>query len=552
MAPSALACGGFFCSQTQPVNQAAERIVFADNGDGTVTAVIQILYDGPSQNFSWLLPISTVPEGDQIAVSSNVAFARLQSATNPSYVLNTTFEGQCKDSGTRAAPGGGPTIGLDDSGDGGGSDHGVTVAASGVVGAFEWTVIALDASLEDPAGAAVEWLTAHQYDVPSGAPALLRPYLEDGLYLLALRLTKGATSGSIRPIVLTYAAEKPMIPIKLTQVAANDDMGVLTWLLGDARAVPKNYLSLELNEARINWFNASANYNDVVIAAANDTGTGQGFVTEYSQPAGALASVVFGENDAAAWEQFRTTSFPNLPAMFESAYFQWGSWDGFWDAVKAVGTLSEGVTWESFQLCPDCGPPVLTFVPEELVNSLETNVIEPVELVQRLIDAHPQVTRLYTTLSAAEMTVDPIFTFNPDLGDVSNVHTANRIVECTPAYTVAEAPWRIQLPQGGIIRGGPTSPGTGPVWPDPLADQPANLTIRQAGETGEGRVLEDNHAVIESMLAEYNRTTTRAAPASHGCAVAGAEASGGVGLGLAGLGLLFTLRRRRQFWPDRR
>jgi hypothetical protein len=52
---------------------------------------------------------------------------------------------------------------------------------------------------------------------------------------------KGATSGSIRPIVLTYEATRPMIPIKLTAVAANDDMGVLTWVLSEAQAVPKNY-----------------------------------------------------------------------------------------------------------------------------------------------------------------------------------------------------------------------------------------------------------------------------------------------------------------------
>ena len=30
---AAFACGGFFCSQNQPVNQAAERIVFAQNDD---------------------------------------------------------------------------------------------------------------------------------------------------------------------------------------------------------------------------------------------------------------------------------------------------------------------------------------------------------------------------------------------------------------------------------------------------------------------------------------------------------------------------------------
>src|SRR5450432_3955351 len=93
----ASACGGFFCNQAQPVNQAAEGIIFADNGDGTVTAVIQIQYQGPSKNFSWLLPISSVPKADSdIGVASNLAMQRLQTATNPSYSLTTTVEGTCK------------------------------------------------------------------------------------------------------------------------------------------------------------------------------------------------------------------------------------------------------------------------------------------------------------------------------------------------------------------------------------------------------------------------------------------------------------------------
>src|SRR5215510_11629431 len=102
----ARACGGFFCSQAQPVNQAAERIIFSQNGDGTVTAVIQILYEGPSENFSWLLPISTVPEGDDIAVASDLAFTRLQQASNPQYNLNTRVEGTCKQFGGNGAGGG--------------------------------------------------------------------------------------------------------------------------------------------------------------------------------------------------------------------------------------------------------------------------------------------------------------------------------------------------------------------------------------------------------------------------------------------------------------
>src|SRR3954467_14597846 len=133
---TALACGGFFCNQSQPVNQAAEGIIFADNGDGTTTAVIQIQYQGPSKSFSWLLPLSSVPKADtDIGVASNLALQRLQAATNPNYTLTTRVEGTCRqeDFNNGAFPGtstggtgsstSGPNLGV-----GGG---GVTVEASG-------------------------------------------------------------------------------------------------------------------------------------------------------------------------------------------------------------------------------------------------------------------------------------------------------------------------------------------------------------------------------------------------------------------------------------
>src|SRR4051812_39278342 len=178
----AQACGGFFCSQAQPVNQAAERIIFSQNGNGTVTAVIQILYQGPSEHFSWLLPISSVPMGDEIAVASDLAFVRLQQFTNPSYRLTTRVEGTCASSGSFSGAGGSAATGASgtfqtDAQDSEGS--GVTVAASGVVGAFEWTALALDPALAKPADAAISWLTKNGYDVTPGADALLGPYLED-------------------------------------------------------------------------------------------------------------------------------------------------------------------------------------------------------------------------------------------------------------------------------------------------------------------------------------------------------------------------------------
>jgi hypothetical protein len=353
----ASACGGLFCSSpNQPVNQAAERIVFSQNGDGTVTAVIQIMYQGSAQKFSWLLPISSVPTKDDIAVASNVAFQRLQAATNPQYTLTVSVEGTCKTTGraggfggsTTAGPGAPPTI---DNSNGG--SKGVTVEASGTVGAFDWSVISVDASVADPSDLAVKWLTDNGYSVGEGAPGLIRPYLQDGLHLLALKLTKGSDVGSIRPLMLTYDAQSPMIPIKLTAVAANDDMGVMTWVLGSGRGVPQNYRSLELNEARINWFNASSNYNAVVTAAADEAG-GQGFVTEYAAKSSSLAGTVWGPSDEQRWLSLRGNTFSSFSQLFESAFIQWGQWDGFWDAARATVTLPAGVAFTDFQACPTC------------------------------------------------------------------------------------------------------------------------------------------------------------------------------------------------------
>jgi MYXO-CTERM domain-containing protein len=528
----AQACGGFFCSQSQPVNQAAERIVFAENGNGTVTAIIQIMYEGPSENFSWLLPISSVPVGDEIGVASNLAFQRLQQATNPNYSLTTRVEGSCRltpsPSGTGgtggAFAGGGGSAG---SGGGPSVDGGVTVEASGVVGAFEWTVISLDVSLENPEDVAVTWLGDNGYDVPEGAPALLRPYLVDGLYLLALRLTKGADVGSIRPIVLTYSGTHPSIPVKLTAVAANEDMGVMAWVLGSARAVPQNYLSLELNEARINWFNASSNYNDVVIAAADDAG-GQGFVTEFAGDASSLANRVWTAFDEQQWASVQMGPYGSFSELFDTTYGAYGSWDGYWDAVSSAVTLPANVTFADFKLCPNCYSAEVQYSPGEFMTAIEDLVIEPVRRVQEIIDAHPAITRLYTTLSAEEMTLDPLFTFNPDLGDVSNQHTAERIIECSPDLYQWEAPWRIEFPQGGTVRGLPEDVGT---WPAELADAPPNFRILREAESGAGRVLEDNSGAIGAILDDYNATVPVPTGSAGG---SGGSAGGGEGGGASG------------------
>src|SRR5215207_969650 len=76
------ACGGLFC-QNVPVDQQAERIIFTVNGDSTISAYVQINYTGSAPDFSWVVPVPSVP---QVDVAEIATFDELSSLTSPIFI----------------------------------------------------------------------------------------------------------------------------------------------------------------------------------------------------------------------------------------------------------------------------------------------------------------------------------------------------------------------------------------------------------------------------------------------------------------------------------
>jgi hypothetical protein len=551
----ARACGGFFCDASQPVNQAAERIIFSRGDDGQITAVIQIQYAGPAERFAWMLPVAGSPT---IAVSSNLAFDRLQQATNPRYQLDTRVEGECAPDQMMAEAGGAPPS--MDAGTSGPSDRddAVTVVDQGSVGPYDYVVISVDANASLPASVAVEWLRENGYDIDDRGAERIGPYLESGLNLLSFRLTKGNDAGAIRPVMLGFGAGLASIPIRPTAVAAVEDMGVMVWVLGPHRAYPVNYASLELNEALINWFNPGSTYNAVVTEAANQAG-GQGFVTEMSGASRPFAETIIPAFEASSWELWRAdpsqlASLGQLRQMVST----FASHDGLADALADHLVLPDGVTVASFVACPWCvelptdAQGVITgFDAPAFVEDVEADVMRPMRETQALFARDVTATRLYTTMSADEMNVDPSFDFNPDLAAVDALHVATRTIECSPELTRQEAPWRVALADGQVVR------GLGQGWPFSLetSEMPANARVVRVGPTGQGAVVVDNAAPIASEVAAHNAEVNRQAASLPGAG--GDTISGGGGgcsgggqaggwAGLAGsLALAFAAVRRR-------
>ena len=316
------ACGGLFC-QNSPVDQNAERIIFTQNGDGTTSAIIEIQFTGFNDDFSWILPLPNAISAEDIEVPETAvdAFVELQQATNVRFITPPTpscvpdmlmFEEEAETS------------------------SGVEVFASGEVGPYGFDVI----GAEDPT-ALINWLRENKYLVTEPMEPLIDVYVEEGFFFLAMRLLPNEGTDSITPVKVTYETDEPMIPLRLTAVAANQNMGIYTWFFADQQAVPANFAHLEIPNEDITLFDFGGNdYLQLIGQRANDFG-GQGFITEYAQPT-------------------QNLSF-NDP------------------------------------------------------------------LLQELGRKHAYLTRLYTQISPDEMTLDPVFRYDAQREDVSNVRDLSEI-----------------------------------------------------------------------------------------------------------------------------
>src|SRR5579863_9169777 len=515
LCPHAYAFGGFWSSQTAPVRQTSEQIVFVDNPDSTVTAIVQIRYAGPSAKFAWVIPLPGKPT---VGVSSSKVFERLDAATAPQYWVEVTVEGSCVQKGRAQA-----AFGADSSAGGAPSAPDSTAAPVGVVergsiGPYDYVVIMVQRDLGDPSKVATDWLKTNGYDLTGVEDKALSPYLKDGLNLLAFKLTKGAEVGAIRPVILTYESKLPTIPIRPTSIGAHDDMGIQVWVIGPSQAVPDNYRSLVINEARIDWLTGRkyaagtlpaggvgpfgpyvgkpSNYDAVLAAAAKEAG-GQGFVTELGGPASQYRDKVWSSVEGQEFTMISGRSYADGVDAILAANHPFGGWDGWKDAIQGATTLPTGVTIDEFARNPHQYRGVAKVDATKFFKLLYEGVVRPVADTAAMFYKAPYLTRLYGTMSPDAMTVDPAFRYNFDLAQVSNVHIAKQSIQCTSALDQDDAPWRIKLPQGGVVVGKGSRD-----WPVTEGSMPANLKVVSLSTSGPGTVIKDNSEDIGTKLFE--------------------------------------------------
>lgn len=394
---AAVACGGFFCNSAAPVTQNAERIVFAPGeAAGTWQMHVQITYGGPPAEFGWLLP---VPADVTTGLSSGGLFAYLDARFTPRFRVDDP----CFDLsfGAGGAGGGG------EGGSGGGGPPGpdVQVISRREVGPYDQvTLRAADAD------ELLEWLNQNDYNAPPNAGGLLQPYLDNGSAFIALKLLPAAGVDDIAPLWLEFTANQPTVPIIPTQVAADPDMGLIVHVLGEQRVVPTNYLHVTINAAAIDWLAGGFNYADVVAAAVDEAG-GQAFVTDFA------GSVSPAGLDPALPPPFPDSVVNRLASAERVEVLQWLFPNGvpldLIALIERVQEIPRDVSLRQYlreSERPLDGPAIAEAVRQQL-NPTRARV-------RALFADNRYLTRLFTTMSAHEMTLDPLFDSNPDLPDV--------------------------------------------------------------------------------------------------------------------------------------
>lgn len=532
------ACGGVFCDagpQSMPVDQSGENILFVLE-DGRVETHIRIQYEGDPAKFAWVIPLSAVPE---FSVGSDALFANLLAGTVPTYGF-TSRSDDCRSFGPGARGDGAVPLGgaASDTGGGtggGGDPEGPDILLRDTVGAFEIAVLS-GRTVEE----VIAWLDANGYQQDPEAAPIIAEYLQEGHLLGAIKLEGGAGLDEIHPIVLSYEGTEPCVPLRLTRIAATDDMDVRVFFLSKSRVVPTNYRHVLVNPLKIDWLSVGANYEDVITAAVDtEHADGRAFVTEYAGPSEVVQR---GGLVDPRWnaEAFRSRTALEVVDELEAQGLVscFGAVEGclaqhpLIEAIAAELLLPPGVSLAAWHDCPECFVESSSYDPDAFAEAIDERIIAPGRHADELLDRWPYVTRMYTTISAHEMTADPMFHENADLPDVANVRTADRLIRCSgdSVFTLPDGR-EVYLPQRSA-------------WPAFDGEMPWAEDVEEVPTMGAPMQLVDNTEAIDTLLAEYNADLGWPVNGCGSCR-AGDRDRGGAWRGALGLALLGLVRRRR-------
>lgn len=309
------------------------------------------------------------------------------------------------------------------------------------------------------------WLADRGYEAGRLNAAILQSYLEEDHAILAVGVTVPAhltssvvwlNQNQLQPIALTYAGDKITAPLQLAASAGSISGKLTVWIASEHRAILENYLHVHLNQARL----IDSRYDEILSEAIAEAGY-HAFSTEYAVKSAAHTDIVESSIDL---ESLRNPE--NLDAFMRDLWYKgmlprnWVGNPGGQLDLKLVQLLRQYIPIPDAVL-EEIKREYLEFnelnegfhsyaetqfysFPNEyedfyenewfdfsgFVDDWVTYIHEPNIRAQQALMARPYLTRLSTFVFPNTTTVDPVFNFNPDLGQVNRSSVSRLGFEC--------------------------------------------------------------------------------------------------------------------------
>jgi hypothetical protein len=229
-----LADGCFFPdSMYRDLYESAQKAVIL-YGNSTEHLILSVSFEGDAEDFAWVIPVPAKPE---IGVTDPDLFWELSDFT-----------------ATEIPKGGGGFGCLGGATEGDTEEEGVDVIEEQVVGPYATAILSAT-----NATALADWLNANGYIFPEEGEEIISEYIEKEWYFVATKInamvdidlvryeeeveeeaSEALAEGAIEPIVLSFASDEIVYPLRITSLSATSPE-VLLYVFADHVMVPEQY-----------------------------------------------------------------------------------------------------------------------------------------------------------------------------------------------------------------------------------------------------------------------------------------------------------------------
>ncbi len=252
--PAAAFCGFYAGKADANLFNEASQVVLVRDGQRTVLSMRND-YQGPFKEFALVVPTPTTLQKGQVRIADTRVFDRLDAYSSPRLAeyhdadpcqLNLSWGERPMPYPPMAAAGLASSLQYD----AGARNRALGVTVDVQYTLEEYDIVSLSATQSD---GLETWLHENGYNVPKGASAALKPYINQGMkfFVAKVNLQEQAKTGytTLRPLQFAFESEKFMLPMRLGMLNAPPDKPqdlIVYVLTQQGRVESSNYRTLKL------------------------------------------------------------------------------------------------------------------------------------------------------------------------------------------------------------------------------------------------------------------------------------------------------------------